>query len=36
MYATVLQLEALIRIKAARQMGKTSLMARTLHQSIAI
>lgn len=32
-YETVLQRAALIRIKAPRQMGKTSLMARILHQA---
>lgn len=32
-YETILQPGALIRIKAPRQMGKTSLMARILHQA---
>ena len=32
-YAEILQPGALIRIKAPRQMGKTSLMARILHQA---
>nr|WP_228056052.1 AAA-like domain-containing protein [Microcoleus sp. LEGE 07076] len=33
-YQTILQPSALIRIKAPRQMGKTSLMARILHHGV--
>ena len=35
-FETVAQPGALIRIKAARQMGKTSLMARTLHHAASL